>query len=100
MHPHLLLLMLEEGGGVADGVAVEVSVVAAAISAFLGYCLGRFCVELPDILDASIVASNDVGGGEITDGGAMKSGGLADSVAVEVITMPGGSFPMFAYNLP
>ena len=30
------------GWGVADGVAVEVSVVAAAISAFLGDCLGRF----------------------------------------------------------
>ncbi len=30
------------GGGAADGLAVEVSVVAAAISAFLGDCLGRF----------------------------------------------------------
>ena len=41
MHQHLLQPKLEEGGA-ADGVAVEVSAVSAAILALLGECPGRF----------------------------------------------------------
>ncbi len=53
------------------GVVIEVSVVAAAISAFLGECLESFCVELSDISDASTVASPDDPGGGIADGDAV-----------------------------
>ena len=73
MHPHLLLLMLEEWGGSRWG---------SRWGSSGGFCssscnhsiLGRLY-----ILDASIVASNDVGGGGIADGVAMKvHGGQAD----------------------
>jgi hypothetical protein len=61
------------------GVAMEVSSVAAAISAFLGDCLESFCVELPDISDASTVASPDYAGGGVADGDTVEvSGGQAD----------------------
>jgi hypothetical protein len=62
-----------------DGVAMEVSAVAAAISAFLGDCLEIFCVELPDISDASTVASPDDAGGGVVDGDAVEvTGGRTD----------------------
>ena len=62
MHPHLLLLMLEEGGGSRWGSSGGFCSSSCNLS-----ILGRLY-----ILDASIVASNDVGGGGIADGVAMK----------------------------
>ena len=61
------------------GVAIEVSAVATEILAFLGDCLESFCVELPDISDASTVASPDDAGGGVADGDAVEvSGGRTD----------------------
>jgi hypothetical protein len=61
------------------GVAMEVSAVAAAISAFLGDCLESFCVELPDISESSTVAFLDDAGGGVADEDAVEvSGGRTD----------------------
>ncbi len=54
------------------GVAMEVSAVATEILAFLGDCLESFCVELPDISDASTVASSDDAGCGVADGDAVE----------------------------
>jgi hypothetical protein len=47
--------MLEEGVSRYSSIAVEVSVVSAAILAFLADCPVRFCVELPEFSDATIL---------------------------------------------
>jgi hypothetical protein len=56
--------MLEEGVSRYSSSAVEVSVVSAAILAFLADCPVRFCVELPEFSDATIFVLTAVGGGE------------------------------------
>lgn len=123
-----------EGGWSADGVAVDVSVVANAISPFLGdcpgsswgdflegsECPGRFWDELPDISDALTIDPTDIwgggiavvvalevsagagpkGGGVVDGDGVEVSGGQTDWVVVEVSGIPGGSVPMFGFNMP
>ena len=67
----------------------------------MGDCLESFWFELPDISDASTVPSPDDAGGGVADGDAVEvSGERTDRVVVEVSGMPGGSVPMFGFNMP
>ena len=99
--------------GTSDGVSVDVSVVANAISPFLGdcpgssggdfleisECPGRFWGESPDILDAWTLDPTDVGGGgiavvvalEVSAGTGAISAFLGDGAGSLWVELPGAS---------